>query len=68
MAKLNVNRAIEQAAKEIPSGYTMTCGTMREILNKNANDTCGVLFDGFYLGFAQGMKVAKAKMRAGAIR
>ncbi len=68
MARLNVEKTIETAKGKIPYGYTMSCNTMKTIYNNNSGDVFGIMCDVFYLGCAQGMKVAKAKMREGAIR
>lgn len=68
MAQLNVMRAIEKARKDIPVGYTMTAATMCELYEKNSkgrscDNLWDMLNDGFYLGYAQGVKATKAKMK-----
>lgn len=63
MAKLNVAKAIENGRKCTPIGYTMTLGTLRLIYERNNGNAFDMVGDSFYLGVAQGMKIAKAKMK-----
>ena len=63
MAKLNAAKAIENGRKCTPIGYTMTLGTLRLIYERNNGNAFDMVSDSFYLGVAQGMKIAKAKMK-----
>lgn len=68
MARLNVEKAIENGRKQAKYGYTMTSSTMEEIWNRNSGDTFGIMGDVFYLGVTQGIKIAKAEKKRGAVR
>ncbi len=63
MAKLNVMKTIEQAQKCIRSGYTMSYDAMQELYKKNCNEPWNMMCDSFFLGYAQGLKAAKAEIR-----
>lgn len=62
MAKLNVEKAIENGKKYTPIGYTMKLGTLKLIYDRNSGDAFDMISDSFFLGITQGMKIAKAKM------
>lgn len=58
----NTMKVIEETRKKINPMYDMCIKNADDIFN-SSTDSEGAIFDSFILGYAQGMKAAKAEMK-----
>lgn len=61
-ASLNVIKTIENTKGKVNVRYGLTTSDIVDIQNYNSNPIYLIL-NGFYLGYAQGLKAAKAEMK-----
>lgn len=58
----NAMALVEQGKKQLNPLYTMTFDNIHEIKD-SSEDNFDLLCNGFYFGYMQGMKAAKAEMK-----
>lgn len=62
MAQLNVMKAIRENVGKIDDRYDLNVGQINDIL-ENCRNKYDVIYNFFAIGYIQGKKAAKAKMR-----